>query len=99
MSYPIKYGGPLVKNIYVSTNTAGRTSDNPAFPKAYNTHCPEQLRRVYCLIQNTSAGEINITLNSAGTTLKLYAGQSISLDNYTGPVSASGTVTIAEAFA
>jgi hypothetical protein len=99
MSYPIKYGGPIVKNIYVSTSSAGRTADNPAYPAAYNTHCPDQLRRVYCLIQNLTAGEVNLTLNSAGTTIKLYAGQSMSLDNYTGPISASGSVTIAEAFA
>lgn len=99
MSYPIKYGGPLVKNIYVSTTTAGRTSDNPAYPNAYNTHCPDQLRRVFCLIQNNGASEVNITFNNGGTTLKLYAGQSMSVDNYTGPISSSAVVTIAEAFA
>lgn len=101
MSKNIHFSGPIVKQFFANVaGTSDRTSDNPAYPTAYSAPVPSPKRRVYLLIQNKGATEVDLTLATTGSTLKLYAGQSISFDNYNGAFSVSSyaNVSIFEAF-
>lgn len=98
----IAYQGPFIKAFYANTAGAGtRVAGNPALPSTYDQTVPAPLRRVYLFIQNKGTTELDLTLAATGATLKLYAGQSISLDNYNGGFSLSSyaSVAILEAFA
>ena len=99
----ITYSGPFIKAFHANTAGAGtRAAGNPALPATYDALVPTPLRRIYLLIQNNGTTDLNLDLHptTAGATLKLYAGQSISLDNYNGgfTLSSYANVTIVEAF-
>lgn len=102
MSTHIQFGGPFIKRFYANTAGAGtRTAGNPALPSTYNQTIPSPLRRVYLFIQNKGTTELDLTLAETGATVKLYAGQSINLDNYNGGFSLSSyaNAAVLEAFA
>lgn len=104
MSHPIHYQGPFVKQFYGNTVGAGtRTTGNPALPATYDQLVPSPLRRIYLLIQNKGTTDLDLDLHpaTAGATIKLYAGQSISLDNYNGgfTLSSYANAVILESFA
>lgn len=102
MSHALKFSGPFIKQFYANTSGTGtRAAGNPALPSTYNQQVPNPLRRVYLLIQNKGATEVDLTLADTGSTLKLYGGQSISLDNYNGSfnVSSFANIAILESFA
>jgi hypothetical protein len=102
MSSNIQIGNPFLKVFHAnSIGTGTRLTGNPAFGVAYNVPVPSPLRRIALLIQNKGTTEIDLTLANTGSTLKLYAGQSISFDNYNGSFSASSYTDIAilESFA
>lgn len=98
------FSGPFIKTFYANTVGAGtRVAGNPALPSTYDQVVPTPLRRIYLFIQNNGTTDINLDLHpaSAGALIKLYAGQSISLDNYNGgfTLSSYANVAIVEAFA
>ena len=102
MSKHIQVSGPFIKQFYANTVGAGtRAAGNPALPSTYDQLVPSPVRRVYLFIQNKGTTEIDLTLAATGATLKLYAFQSISLDNYNGGFSLSSytNAAIIEAFA
>lgn len=104
MSKHITFNGAFVKQFYGNTVGAGtRVAGNPALPSGYGDIVPAPIRRVYLFIQNKGTTEVDLDLHpaAAGATIKLYAGQSISLDNYNGAFSLSSYTDIAiiEAFA
>ena len=97
----ITYSGPFIKAFHANTAGAGtRAAGNPALPAVYSDLVPSPLRRIYLLIQNKGTTELDLTLAATGATIKLYAGQSISLDNYNGGFSLSSyaNAAILEAF-
>ena len=107
----IHISGPFTKAIYTSLYSTGtdRQSNNPLFTVPLTSTVPAPFRRINTIIQNQGTTEVNVGLDPQGTlltggpALKLYAGQSISLDNYNGPIlitSAGAFVaTISESFA
>lgn len=109
MSNRITYQGPFIKKMYSGFYDSGRTADNPLFGIAYNTVVPSPHRRIYTVIQNQGATDVVLNfetdsgalLQNAG--LKLFAGQSISLDNYNGPIHIllgdDEDITVTESFA
>lgn len=107
MSKHIQFSGPFVKQFYCkSTATDERTADNPAAATDYSETVPSPLRRIYLFIQNQGTSEVTISLTPDGvlgaeTSLLLYPGQSVSFDNYNGPILAGNlaNVHIMEAFA
>ena len=104
MSKHITFSGAFVKQFYANTAGAGtRVAGNPALPDGYSAIVKSPLRRVYLFIQNKGTTDIDLDLHPdvAGATIKLYAGQSISLDNYNGGFTLSSytNVAILEAFA
>lgn len=102
MSHPIHFQGPFIKRFYANTVGSGvREAGNPALPSTYSDLVPSPVRRAYLFIQNKGTTELDLTLAATGATVKLYAGQSISLDNYNGGFSLSSyaNVAILEAFA
>lgn len=102
MSKHITFNGAFVKQFYANTAGAGtRTAGNPALPDGYSSIVKSPLRRVYLFIQNKGTTDINLTLAETGATVRLYAGQSISLDNFNGGFSLSSyaDAAILEAFA
>lgn len=96
----IEYSGPFIKKFYSSTYAGGRGADNPAFGTAFNVTVPVGMKRVYLLLQNSTAGEINVTFGDTnGVALLLYAGQSATFDNFnTAITSSNGALKIFEAF-
>lgn len=102
MSSNISISSPFIKAFHANTvGTSTRAAGNPLFGVAYNTVVPAPHRRIYLLLQNKGTTEVDLTLATTGSTLKLFAGQSISLDNYNGPISVSSytNVAVIEAFA
>ena len=111
MSQHISISGPFIKAIYTSLYSTGtdRQSNNPLYTVPFTSPVPSPFRRLNTIIQNTGATEVNLGLDPEGTllfgspSLKLYAGQSISLDNYNGPIlitsAGAFTTTISESFA
>jgi len=108
MSKHIQFSGPFVKQFYckvIATNE--RSADNPAAAADYADTVPSPLRRVYLFIQNNGTTNVTISLTPEGvapatqSSMILYPGQSVSLDNYNGPILAStlNNVHIMEAFA
>ena len=107
MSKHIQFSGPFVKQFYckeVATDT--RSADNPASAADYADFVPSPLRRVYLFIQNQGTAEVTISLTPDGvlgteSSMILYPGQSVSFDNYNGPILAGtlNNVHIMEAFA
>ena len=107
----IHISGPFTKAIYTSLYSTGsdRQTNNPLYGTDFSSTVPVPFRRINTIIQNQGITEVNVgldpeeTLLSGGPALKLYAGQSISLDNYNGPIlitSAGAFVaTISESFA
>ncbi len=97
----INYQGPFIKAFHANTAGAGtRAAGNPALPAGYGDLVPTPLRRIYLFIQNKGTTDIDLTLAATGATVKLYAGQSISLDNYNGAFTLSSytNAAILEAF-
>ena len=111
MSSNIQISGPFIKAIYTSLYDTGtdRQSNNPLYGVDFGVPVPVPFRRMNTIIQNQGTTEVNVGLDLEQTllygnpALKLYAGQSISLDNYNGPilVTSAGAfvVTISESFA
>lgn len=107
MSQHIQFSGPFIKQFYCKkTANNERTADNPAAAADYADTVPNPLRRVYLFIQNQGTAQITISLTPDGalgneSSMLLYPGQSVSLDNYNGPILAStlNNVHIMEAFA
>lgn len=100
MSYSIKFQGPFVKKMYGSSYTSGRGESNPLFGESFGNTVKTPNRRIYLIIQNQGAGEVDITFTEGGATaLKLYAGQSIAFDNFNAGFAASGEVKVFESFA
>lgn len=102
MSSNIQIGSPFLKVFHAnSVGTGTRLTGNPAFGVAYTQPVPAPLRRIALVIQNKGATDVDLTLASTGSTLKLFAGQSISLDNYNGSFNVSSFTNIAvlESFA
>jgi hypothetical protein len=112
MSKHIHFSGPFIKQFYckeLSTNE--RSADNPAAAVDYAEFVPAPLRRVYLFIQNQGNAEVTISLTPEGvasegtpateSSMILYPFQSVSFDNYNGPILAStlNNVHIMEAFA
>lgn len=100
----IAYQGPFIKSFHGNTVGAGtRVTGNPALPDTYSSPVAAPLRRVYLFIQNKGTTDIDLDLHpaTAGGVVKLYAGQSISLDNYNGgfTLSSYANAVILEAFA
>lgn len=102
MSSRITYQGPFIKAFHSNNTGAGtRQAGNPAGAATpYTAVVSGELRRVYLFIQNKGTTEIDLTLSGQPSTVKLYAGQSISLDNYNGGFSLSSyaSATIMEAY-
>lgn len=99
MSYSIKFQGPFIKKMYGSSYTAGRTSENPLFGESFGSTVKTPQRRIYLVIQNQGSGEVDIVFTEGGSVgLKLYAGQSISFENFNAGFSASGEVKVFESF-
>lgn len=102
MSKHITFSNAFIKQFYANTAGAGtRVAGNPALPDGYSAIVKSPLRRVYLFIQNKGTTDIDLTLAGTGATVKLYAGQSISLDNYNGGFTLSSytNAAILEAFA
>lgn len=107
MSKHIQFSGPFIKQFYCKdTVTNQRTANNPAVATDYADTVPSPLRRVYLFIQNQSSDEVTISLTPDGvlgthSSMILYPFQSVSFDNYNGPILAStlNNVHIMEAFA
>jgi hypothetical protein len=111
MSHAMKFSGPFVKSIYTSLYDSGtdRQSNNPLYNTPFEVPVPSPFRRINTIIQNQGTTEVNVGLDLENTilygqpSLKLYAGQSMSLDNYNGPIMITSAgafvVTISESFA
>lgn len=102
MSKHITFQGPFVKKFHANNAGLGtRATGNPALPEVYANPVPSPLRRVYLLIQNKGATQVTLTMSGAGNGLILYAGQSISFDNYNGgfDISSYTDIVVIEAFA
>ena len=103
----IEFSGPFIKQFYckvVATNE--RSADNPAAAADYADSVPSPLRRVHLFIQNNSAADITLALTPEGvlntqTKMVLVPKQSVSFDNYNGPILLSTLVNVhvMEAFA
>ena len=100
MSYKFNYQGPFIKKLYSSTYGGGRGSDNPATGVAFSETIPVGLKRISLTIQNATTAEVDITFGDANAVaLKLYAGQTVSFDNFhSGFTSSSNAVKIFEAY-
>jgi hypothetical protein len=96
----IEYSGPFIKKFYSATYAGGRGADNPASGTAFNETVPVGQKRVYLLLQNSTAGEITVTFgDSNGIGIVLYPGQSATFDNFnTAFTSSSGSLKVFEAF-
>lgn len=109
MSHAIKFSGPFVKQMYSGFYTGGRTDANPLSGIAYSATVPTPHRRIYTVIQNQGTTDVVLNFETDGSALlqnaglKLFAGQSISLDNYNGPIHIllgdGDDITITESFA
>lgn len=109
MSSNNHFQGPFIKGFHAAEGTGllNRLSNNPAYPSPYEDVVPTPNRRIYLVIQNQGTVEINLHLSDEGTSLKLYAGQSISFENFNGGFFFTNTdgdpvdspVSIVEAFA
>jgi len=109
MSSNIQISGPFIKALYGSLYPT-RNNNNPVYaitPNLADT-VPAPFRRMNTIIQNQGAYEVQISFEpdavfGGGQTLKLYVGQTITLDNYNGPIyiiSASPSdVAVLESFA
>jgi hypothetical protein len=107
----IQISGPFVKSIYTSLYDTGtdRQTNNPLYLTPFEVPVPVPFRRINTIIQNQGTTEVNVgldlenTLLTGNPALKLYAGQSMSLDNYNGPILITSggafVVTISESFA
>jgi hypothetical protein len=110
MNY-IQISSPFTKRMYSAFYNDGRDAGNPAASSAFSDVVPAPLRRLNTVIQNQGITEIVLGLeetNSVGdgdAGIKLYAGQTISLDNYNGPIwvydstDTNNSVSITESFA
>ena len=81
--------------------TSNRASGNPAGTAPYTTALSTGLNRKHLFIQNKGPVSIELNLSSSGSTISLFSGSSISIDNYNGGFSVSdySYVSIQEAFA
>lgn len=100
MSYSIKFQGPFIKNMYGSSYASGRGESNPLFGDGFDQVVKTPNRRIYLVIQNQGATDVDITFTDGGSTaFKLYAFQSVSFDNFNAGFTASGEVKVFESFA
>lgn len=111
MSNPISISSPFTKKMSSGFYSAGRNELSPIASYAYTETVPAPLRRLNTVIQNQGTTEVVLGLDEEGSVLtggvgiKLYAGQTISLDNYNGPIwiydstELNNTVSITESFA
>lgn len=110
MSKHIQFSGPFIKQFYCKdTSTDQRTPDNPAAIAGVSDYAetiPNPLRRIYLFIQNNSASDVSLGFTTEGiigtqSYITLAPKQSISFDNYNGPVLLSSLleVHVFEAFA
>jgi membrane-associated protease RseP (regulator of RpoE activity) len=110
MSSNINFAGPFIKNIFSTVYGEARSAKNPANAVGLDEIVPSPLRRVNTIIQNQGLVEVVVGLDQYSDVtdgdpgLKLFAGQSISLDNYNGSITiydAAGTavIVILESFA
>jgi hypothetical protein len=78
----------MAKTLSYYANTPGTgnrfPSGNPAGAAPYSTPLPEGIERAHLFIQNKGNTDIELTLAASGATIKLFAGASISIDNYNG---------------
>lgn len=109
MSYN-RFQGPFVKEMHTSFYpTRDNDSAHPLFGVSFNVPVPVPNRRVNTLIQNQGTTEVTLGFDFTGSVLtggcgvKLYAGQSITFDDFNGPIFITGTsptlVSITESFA
>jgi hypothetical protein len=109
MSTHIKISGPFIKQMHTG-GYPNRPADSPLYAIAptYNTFVPAPHRRINTIIQNQGLNEVTLGFDEDGGVLlgdagiKLFAGQTMMLDNYNGPIHAIGdmiNVTITESFA
>ena len=113
MSKHIQFSGPFITQFYCKVlATNERSADNPAAAADYADSVPSPLRRVYLFIQNNGTTNVTLSLTPEGvdpegatlpteSSMILYPGQSVSFDNYNGPILAStlNNVHVMEAFA
>jgi hypothetical protein len=107
MSKHIQFSGPFVKQFYCKVVATGaRSADNPAASADYADTVPSPLRRVYLFIQNNSTDSVVLSLTPEGvlsqqSSMVLEPKQSVSFDNYNGPIllSTLTNVHVMEAFA
>jgi hypothetical protein len=110
MSSNIQFAGPFVKNIFSTVYGESRSAKNPANSVGFEVNIPSPLRRANTIIQNQGLVEVVIGLDQYSDVtdgdpgIKLISGQTISLDNYNGPITvydAVGTsiIVISESFA
>jgi hypothetical protein len=114
MSSNIQISGPFIKAIYSSFYDDGRSANNPVYAAepTFQVPVPVPFRRINTIIQNQGTEAVLIGLGdgvlflTGGAGIKLFAGQTISLDNYNGPITivnggAEGTtlIVISESFA
>lgn len=76
--------------------SAQRGEDNPCYGVALEDPVPSKYKRLQLVIQNQAAsGEVLIGFGDEnGLTMKLYAGQSVSFENYNGPIEVSDWVSV-----
>jgi hypothetical protein len=114
MSNPISISSPFTKAIYSSLYDDGRSANNPVYDvePTFQVTVPIPFRRINTIIQNQGTEAVLIGLDdgvillAGGAGIKLYGGQTISLDNYNGAITIvnggdEGTtgIVISESFA
>jgi hypothetical protein len=111
MSNYISISSPFSKRMYSAFYGNGRDSGNPAAAFAFSEVVPAPLRRINTVIQNQGTTEVVIGLEETNTVaagdagIKLYAGQTLSLDNYNGRIwifdstATNSAISITESFA
>lgn len=112
MSQNIAFSGPFTKAIYTSlyATGSGRQENHPLYGTDFAVVVPSPYRRVNTIIQNQGTDAVNVCLDPQNSlifgspAIKLYVGQTMTLDNYNGPIfiiseGESQVVTISESFA
>lgn len=81
--------------------TGNRSPGNPAGSIPYSSPVPQGIKRAHLFIQNKGELEVELVIAASGSTIRLFGGSSISIDNYNGGFSLSSytNASIQEAFA
>lgn len=94
MSY-VSYANHFTTKVHPCSSSGIRQAGNPCYGEPYTDDVPSKYKRVVLLIQNQNTSEeVTITFGG-GKPLKLFAGQSISFDNFNGGFTVSDMTNVA----